>query len=151
MNFWKKTRFDRPSGLPGSSGFVGLSSKRSGHQAFNLRMRVRIPLTLCFFVGAFILWCCSFPIIRDRLTGRTRRFERCDDGSNPSLGVNLAGKVKSYRSCCLNRLARAAFLGHHLLRPGHPEDLQLHGRLHLQNNLLRRFCRHGRLGNEAYL
>lgn len=40
-----------------NSGFAGLSSKRSGRQAFNLRIRVRTPSTL---LGFTVLYCIAF-------------------------------------------------------------------------------------------
>lgn len=46
-----------------NSGLLGLSSNRSGHQAFNLITRVRTPLTLF----CFLLFCCTQLIMFARI------------------------------------------------------------------------------------
>lgn len=49
MKNLKNARIVAKAGLM-NSGFAGLSSTRLGHQAFNLRKRVRFPLTLFYFL-----------------------------------------------------------------------------------------------------
>jgi hypothetical protein len=60
----------------------GLSSKRSGLQAFNLRIRVRVPLALYFCVFAIHLfwsaftrtsWCCGLVVQDSALSARWSR------------------------------------------------------------------------------
>ena len=83
MIFTRNICTESASGLLNSSGFAGLSSKRPGHQAFNLIIRVQTPSTLFFFCVQSVLqkllspmilkkfsilssqiWCCR-PVVQD--------------------------------------------------------------------------------------
>ncbi len=85
MNTTNISRLNSPGGFACNSDFVGLSSKRSGHQAFNLRIRVRTPLTLFSFALFALLMLCICPASapRDAKALADSAFANCPSGLAP--------------------------------------------------------------------
>lgn len=93
MNTTRISNTAKPNGLLNSSGFAGLSSNRLGHQAFNLIIRVRAPLTLLCFL---LLSCLPAWIAGSLYSGITNSLLAEDTGN--LLAVNagrLLGRIAS--------------------------------------------------------
>lgn len=96
-------------------GIAGLSSNRLGHQAFTLRIRVRVPLTLYSAVAQLVersavnrmvtgsipvcgaIWCCRLAVKDVALSARRSRVQI---PSAPPWEGSFSGRTQACGVCC---------------------------------------------------